>query len=44
LALVVRNGTSTIIPSGDTVLEAGDRVIVVRSEASEAPLRSILCA
>jgi trk/ktr system potassium uptake protein len=43
IALVVRDGTSTIVPSGDTVLEAGDRVIAVSSEASEAPLRSILC-
>jgi Trk K+ transport system NAD-binding subunit len=44
VALVVRDGTSTIIPSGDTVPEAGDRVVVVSSEASQAPLRSILCA
>ena len=43
LALVVRGSTLTIIPSGDTVLEADDRVFAVSSEASEAPLRSILC-
>jgi trk system potassium uptake protein TrkA len=43
LALVVRGGTSTIIPSGDTVLEAGDRVIAVAAEASEMALRRVLC-
>jgi trk system potassium uptake protein TrkA len=43
LALVVRDGTSTIIPSGDTELEAGDRVIAVASQASETALRQVLC-
>jgi trk system potassium uptake protein TrkA len=43
LALVVRDGNATIIPSGDTVLEAGDRVIAVAAEASETALRRVLC-
>lgn len=41
LALVVR-GEKAIIPSGDTVLAAGDRVIAVSSEASESKLRQAL--
>jgi trk system potassium uptake protein TrkA len=43
LALVVRDGTKVIIPSGDTVLQVGDQVIAVSSEASEVALRRILC-
>jgi trk system potassium uptake protein TrkA len=43
LALVVRGGNEVIIPSGDTVLQVGDQVIAVSSEASEVALRRILC-
>jgi len=42
LPLVIRQGQEAIIPYGDTVLEAGDRVIAVTSEASEGTLRWIL--
>lgn len=42
LPLVIRQGNEVIIPYGDTVLEAGDRVIAVTSEASEGTLRRIL--
>jgi len=43
LSLIVRlDGTKGIIPYGDTVLEAGDQVIAVTSEASEPVLRRIL--
>lgn len=40
--LVIRQGKGAIIPYGDTVLEAGDWVIAVTSEASEGTLRWIL--
>ncbi len=40
--LLIRGEKEAIIPYGDTVLEAGDRVIAVTSEASEAALRQIL--
>jgi len=43
LPLVIRQGEKTIIPFGDTVLEAGDQVIAVTSETSEGALRHILC-
>lgn len=42
LPLVVRGGKEAIIPYGSTVLEAGDQVIAVSSEASEETLRRIL--
>ncbi len=42
LALVIRQGKEAMIPYGDTVLEAGDQVIAVTSEASEETLRQIL--
>jgi trk system potassium uptake protein TrkA len=42
LALAIRQGNEAIIPYGDTVLEAGDQVIAVTSEASEATLYRIL--
>jgi Trk K+ transport system NAD-binding subunit len=40
--LVIRGGQEAIIPYGDTVLLAGDQVIAVTSEASEATIRRIL--
>lgn len=40
--LVIRGRTQAVIPYGDTVLEAGDQVIAVTSEASENALRQIL--
>jgi len=43
LPLLIRGGKKGIIPYGDTVLEAGDQVIAVTSEASEGTLRRILC-
>ena len=43
LPLLIRQGQKAIIPYGDTMLEAGDQVIAVTSEASEGTLRSILC-
>jgi trk system potassium uptake protein TrkA len=42
LALVIRQEKEAIIPYGDTVLEAGDQVIAVTSEKSEAALYRIL--
>lgn len=42
LALVIHQGKQAIIPYGDTMLEAGDQVIAVSSEASEETLRRIL--
>lgn len=42
LPLLIRSGTQVIIPYGDTVLEPGDKVIAVSSEASEDTLRRIL--
>lgn len=42
LPLLIRGGNETIIPYGDTVLEPGDQVIAVTSEASESVLRRIL--
>ena len=42
LPLVVRGEKEAIIPYGDTVLQVGDRVIAVTSEASEDTLRRIL--
>ena len=42
LPLVIRDEERAIIPYGDTVLEAGDQVIAVSSEASEETLRRIL--
>lgn len=43
LPLVIRQGKEAIIPYGDTVLQGGDQVIAVTSEASEETLRRILC-
>lgn len=40
--LLIRGGKQAIIPYGETTLEAGDHVIAVTSEASEATLRRIL--
>lgn len=42
LPLLIRGGAQAIIPYGETILEAGDQVIAVTSEASEARLRRIL--
>lgn len=42
LPLLIRSGTKTIIPSGNTVLEPADQVIAVTSETSEGILRRIL--
>jgi trk system potassium uptake protein TrkA len=42
LPLVIRKGNEAIIPYGDTLLQAGDQVIAVTSEASEATLHRIL--
>jgi trk system potassium uptake protein TrkA len=42
LPLVIRGEKEAIIPFGETVLQAGDRVIAVTSEASENTLRRIL--
>jgi len=39
--LVIRR-EKAVIPYGETVLEAGDQLIAVTSEASEATLRHIL--
>ncbi|MGD0573944.1 MAG: NAD-binding protein [Anaerolineales bacterium] len=43
LPLVIRQGKKAIIPFGDTVLEAGDQIIAVTSEASQQTLMRILC-
>ncbi len=43
LCLLIREGAKPIIPFGNTVLQAGDRVIAVTSQESEATLRRILC-
>jgi trk system potassium uptake protein TrkA len=43
LPLLIRGGKKGIIPYGDTMLEVGDQVIAVTSEASEGTLRRILC-
>jgi len=40
--LVIRGGKEAIIPYGDTVLQSGDQVIAVTSEASEGTIRRIL--
>jgi len=40
--LVIREGRRAIVPYGDTLLQPGDQVIAVTSEASEATLRKIL--
>jgi trk system potassium uptake protein TrkA len=40
--LVIRGGKEAIVPYGDTMLQAGDQVIAVTSEASEETLRQIL--
>ncbi|MGA2819426.1 MAG: NAD-binding protein [Anaerolineales bacterium] len=42
LPLVIRQGKRAIIPFGDTVLEAGDQIIAVTSEASQQTLMRIL--
>jgi len=42
LPLVIRGEKEAIIPYGDTVLQARDRVIAVTSEKSETTLRQIL--
>jgi trk system potassium uptake protein TrkA len=42
LPLLIRGGDKTIIPYGNTVLEPGDQIIAVTSEASEGVLRRIL--
>lgn len=43
LPLVVRGGRQAIIPYGNTMLEPGDEVIAVSSEAGEETLRRIIC-
>ena len=42
LPLVIREEREAIIPYGDTLLQAGDQVIAVTSEASETTLHRIL--
>jgi trk/ktr system potassium uptake protein len=42
LTLVIRGDKEAIIPYGDTMLAAGDQVIAVTSEASEATLYRLL--
>lgn len=42
LPLVIRGGREGIIPYGDTMLQPGDQVIAVTSEASEETIRRIL--
>lgn len=42
LTLVVRGGSQAIVPYGDTVLQAGDQVIVVTSEKSAETIRRIV--
>jgi trk/ktr system potassium uptake protein len=42
LPLVIRQEREAIIPYGDTLLQAGDQVIAVTSEASETTLHRIL--
>jgi trk system potassium uptake protein TrkA len=42
LPLVIREGKEAIIPYGDTMLQSGDQVIAVTSEASEETIRRIL--
>jgi trk system potassium uptake protein TrkA len=42
LPLVIRGGKEAVIPYGDTVLQPGDQVIAVTSEASEGSIRRIL--
>ena len=42
LPLVIRGNKEAIIPYGDTVFQAGDQVIAVTSETSEATVRRIL--
>lgn len=41
--LVIREGKKAIIPYGDTVLQSGDEIIAVTSEASQQTLMRILC-
>ncbi|MBN1934866.1 MAG: TrkA family potassium uptake protein [Anaerolineae bacterium] len=40
--LVIREGKEAVIPYGETVLQVGDRVVAVTSEASKTTLRRIL--
>lgn len=42
LPLVIRGGKEAIIPHGDTMLNAGDQVILVTSEASQETVLRIL--
>lgn len=42
LPLLIRGGKEAIIPYGDTVLQPGDQVIAVTSEACEGTMRQIL--
>jgi trk system potassium uptake protein TrkA len=42
LPLVLRNGDTAIVPYGNTMLQAGDHVIAVTTEASERALQTIL--
>ena len=42
LPLVIREGKEAIIPYGNTMLQPGDQVIAVTSEASEETIRRIL--
>jgi trk system potassium uptake protein TrkA len=42
ISLVVRDNKETIIPFGQTMLEPGDQVIAITSEASKEALRKIL--
>jgi Trk K+ transport system NAD-binding subunit len=42
LALVIRDVRQAVVPHGKTVLQAGDQVIAVTTEASEPALRRIM--
>jgi trk system potassium uptake protein TrkA len=42
LSLIIRQTQNPIVPSDDTVLEAGDQVVAVTPPASEAALRAAL--
>jgi len=44
LLVVIRRGSSTIIPHGETRLEAGDSIVLVGTAADEARVREVFSA
>ena len=42
LSLIIRRSQNPIVPSPETVLEAGDQIVAVTPPASEADLRAVL--